>query len=50
MTLTLLFNECPKLPDGRAQHYFRKVNGVITCQTCGEERDHPFRKPEEAVG
>ena len=42
MTLTIHLNECPVLSDGRVQHYFRRVDGELTCQTCGEVREHPF--------
>lgn len=52
MTLTVHLNECPKLPDGRVQHYFRRVDGVLVCQNgCGEEREHPFQaSARKAVG
>lgn len=26
---------CPKLPDGRAKHYFNKVSGIFRCARCG---------------
>ena len=34
--MTVHSNACPKLPDGRARHFYAKTAGVFVCKNCGK--------------